>query len=125
MSDEARRLIQSLLGSFPPALGETCWRPPADVYREGQDWLVKVDLAGVRPDEIEVRISGRVLQISGTRRDPLARVGWQAYRLEIAYNRFERRIEFPCELADAAVEYRCQDGMLLVEIRCGGGAGPR
>lgn len=121
MHDETRKLIQSFLGSVPGTLGESCWRPPADVYREGTDWLVKVDLAGVRPDEIEVRVSGRMLRISGVRRDPLARVGWQAYRLEIAYNRFERVIEFPCELVDAAVEYRCQDGMLLVEIRCEGG----
>ncbi len=122
MHDDARKLIHSVLGSFSPTLGETCWRPPVDIYREGQDWLVRVDLAGVRPDEVEVRIAGRVLHISGVRRDPLARVGWQAYRLEIAYNRFERTIEFPCELGDATIEYRCQDGMLLVEIRCGGGA---
>src|SRR5919205_684335 len=30
---------------------EAVWRPRADVYRTPDGWLVKLELAGVRPDE--------------------------------------------------------------------------
>ena len=30
------------------------WNPAADVYRTRDGWTVKIDLAGVRPDEIEI-----------------------------------------------------------------------
>ncbi|NNL85564.1 MAG: Hsp20/alpha crystallin family protein [Myxococcales bacterium] len=71
------------------------WRPPADVYRTHEGWLVKLELAGVRPDEIEIRVTGPQLRVAGTRRDFVIREAEHAHSMEISYNRFERMIEFP------------------------------
>ena len=38
-----------------------CWQPPVDVYQTADGWLVKYDLAGVRPDEIQLSAQGRRL----------------------------------------------------------------
>jgi HSP20 family protein len=117
MSKDLIRLMQSL---FLPAAGtcqETCWRPAADVYRTPHGWLVKFDLAGVRPQDVSLSVYGSLLMLSGVRRDWCAEHGWNHYRMEIAYSRFERSLELPCnlELARIATEYR--DGMLLVHIQ--------
>ena len=47
---------------------EPDWRPPVDIYRTGEGWLVKCDLAGVRREDIQVTAAGRRLTISGVRR---------------------------------------------------------
>ena len=64
---------------------ETAWRPSVDVYRGEAGWLVKCDLAGVRPQDIETTIRGRKLTISGIRRDMHLVEGHRAYSLEITY----------------------------------------
>src|SRR5437867_2351359 len=79
-------------------LQDVCWRPSADIYRLRGGWLVKFDLAGIRPEDIRMKVSGSRLTVAGTRRDCQIDEGQQHYRLEIAYSRFERSVEFPCSL---------------------------
>jgi HSP20 family protein len=103
-------------GSQPaPAPGP--WRPPADVYRTREGWLVKLELAGVRPSEIEVELSGTRLRVSGLRRDFVIREAQHAHSMEISYNRFERTIEFPEPIDPNAAQTQYQDGMLLISLR--------
>lgn len=98
-----------------------CWRPAADVYRDREGWLVKFDLAGVAPQDIELSVRGRCLTIAGVRRDLNVREGRQAYSMEIAYSRFERAVELPVDLEELEIGSESHDGMLLVSIRLRGG----
>jgi len=41
------------------------WNPAADVYRSSEGWIVKVDLAGVCMEELEIEISNSNLNIRG------------------------------------------------------------
>ena len=54
MNTDIARLIQGLLAPGEPPLQSIGWRPAADVYRVRDGWLVKFDLAGVRPEDVEV-----------------------------------------------------------------------
>jgi HSP20 family protein len=111
-----RRLFLPAANAFQ----EASWRPSTDVYRTPEGYLVKLDLAGVRPEDVHVAVSGRKLKVKGSRRDRAIHEGCRCYRLEIAYSGFEREIELPVELdpADIVTEYR--DGMLLVRISLDG-----
>jgi len=104
---------------FLPAIGcvgELCWRPAVDLYRASSGWIVKCDLAGVRPDEITVSTRGRTLTIRGSRRDHLAEAGHCHYRMEISYSSFERSIELPISLEQVELKTEYADGMLLIYI---------
>jgi len=79
------------------------WCPAADVYRTDDGWIVKVDLAGIRPGDIEIKLDDRVLRISGSRRDGTCGEGISHYQLEITYSRFEKMIEFPRSISHATV----------------------
>ena len=96
---------------------EAHWRPHADVYRTAEGWLVKFELAGVRPEEITVEVSARMLKVRGCRRDWLTREGHSHYTLEIAYSCFERTVELPFDVEHAQVRTEYREGMLLVWIR--------
>src|SRR5882724_10643122 len=52
------------------------WNPAADVYKIQGGWVVKIDLAGVRPDEIELEVQGGNLRVRGCRRDSFYQEGF-------------------------------------------------
>jgi HSP20 family protein len=93
------------------------WCPAADVYRTEDGWIVKVDLAGIRPADIEIRLDDRVLRISGSRRDGTCGEGISHYQLEITYSRFEKMIQFPRSIDHATVERDYHDGLLILRLR--------
>ena len=92
------------------------WNPAADVYRTQDGWLVKLDLAGVKSDDIEITLDGTLLRVSGLRRDSFCGEGISHYQLEITYSRFEKVIQFPCSIERASVERDYRDGLLLLRL---------
>jgi HSP20 family protein len=93
------------------------WCPAADVYRTSEGWIVKVDLAGVKPQDVEVIIDGDLLRISGSRRDGTCGEGVSHYQLEITYSRFEKMIRFPRTIEHASIERDYRDGLLILRLR--------
>ena len=114
--DEVNRAMQTMLSTARTQTSLCRWRPAADVYRTPSGWFVKLELAGVPKDEIEVSVSGHLLRVRGRRRDTQFAEAAEHYSLEISYSEFERCIELPCNLEEADVSAQCQEGMLLVAI---------
>jgi HSP20 family protein len=116
MPKDLIRLMHALFPLAAAPCPEGGWCPAADVYRTPQGWLVKLDLAGVRIEDVTLEVQGRRMRVRGTRRDWTYQEGCHYYQMEIAYSNFERNVELPCDLerADITTEYR--DGMLLVHI---------
>jgi HSP20 family protein len=92
------------------------WSPAADVYQLKGGWLVKLDLAGVTPEEIEITLAGRVLVVEGSRRDAFCTDTVSFHQLEITYSRFEKTLRFPCAIDGARVERDYRDGFLLIYL---------
>jgi HSP20 family protein len=116
MPSDLIRLMRSIF--LPPAeVGAAAfWQPAVDVYRTRKGWLVKVELAGVRPEDIHVSVAGSRLTIQGQRRDWLSEEGCCHHRMEISYSQFERTLELPCNLEKARITTDYQHGLLLVRI---------
>ena len=91
-------------------------RLPVDVYRTPRGWLLKFDLAGVRPEEVSLSIEGCRVTIQGVRRDWMTEEGCSYYRMEITYNHFERSVELPCNVEPASIVTDYRHGMLLVHL---------
>ncbi|MDX6531752.1 MAG: hypothetical protein QOH41_4042 [Blastocatellia bacterium] len=108
------RLVQGARDKRPSG---RLWCPAADVYRTDNGWIVKVDLAGIRPGDIEITLDGRVLRISGLRRDRTCGEGVSHYQLEITYSRFEKMIQFPRSIEHATIERDYNDGLLTLRLR--------
>ena len=109
--------IRRLFLSLGEARHAAPWQPLVDVYRTRDGWLIKADLAGVRPEDIELSARGTRLSIRGVRRDWSLEEGCCHYRLEISYSRFERAIDLPENLERAGITSEYREGMLLVRIR--------
>jgi len=92
------------------------WQPQVDIYHTRAGWVVKMELAGVRPQDVSITVHGAYLRVSGVRYDRTVEEGWRYYAMEIAYNRFERTIELPCDLEHARITVEGREGMLLLRV---------
>jgi len=108
------RLVQNSREKRPSG---RLWCPAADVYRTEDGWIVKVDLAGIQPADIDVTIDGPVLRISGSRRDGFCGQGVSHYQLEITYSRFEKMIQFPRSIEHASIDRDYRDGLLILRLK--------
>ena len=95
------------------------WCPAADVYRTRDGWIVKVDLAGVSLDDLEITVEGATLRISGCRKDTVYGEGISYQQLEITYSRFEKVLQFPCSIEGGSVRRDYRDGLLILHLRSG------
>jgi HSP20 family protein len=115
------RSIERYLRMMPKARGVRCvehfWYPAADVYRMRDGWVVKVELAGVAPDELELSIAGDTLRVVGCRRDEVLSESVSCHQLEITYSRFEKTIRFPCPIEGASIERHYKDGLLILRLQ--------
>jgi HSP20 family protein len=117
MASDLIRLMHSLFLPAAETFHSSIWQPAADVYRTRTGWLIKFELAGVRPEDIHLTVSGRRLMVEGTRRDRFVEEECSCYRMEIAYSHFERSIELPDELNPERIRTDYQYGLLLVHIQ--------
>ena len=93
------------------------WNPAADVYRVADGWVVKVDLAGVCSEELEIELRDSTLTIRGCRKDTHYREGFIYQQMEITYSRFEKSIQFPGPIEGASIGRDYRDGFLLINVR--------
>jgi HSP20 family protein len=116
MSDRSRSKSHLMWPTTLHHVGREHWIPAADVYQISSGWIVKLELAGVREEDVAVDVEGNCLLIEGHRRDWLAERTERCESLEITYSRFERRIELSQRLEHCRLETEYRDGMLLVTI---------
>lgn len=119
MEDKPRRTSVFFAAAVDRS-ADISWQPPADIYRTRSGWLIKYDLAGVKAEDIDIVLSGSRVTIRGFRRDRKLEEGCSYYAMEISYNRFERTIELPCDLAGAEAELESREGILSLRLTCQG-----
>jgi HSP20 family protein len=115
---EVERLFHDLVYRRHPAahFADPVWSPPADLVVSKQDARVLLELAGVPRESIQVRIRGRVLEVSGRREAPQEPGDAHYHRAEIFFGDFRRLVELPWDADPSNIEAQLKDGMLRVRV---------
>ena len=116
MARSIERYLRMIPKAYRAVPSARLWAPPADVYRAPDGWIVKIELAGVEPDELEIEVQGSVLVVRGCRRDTVSSEGFVCQQIEITYSRFEKIVRFPCPIEGARVERDYSDGLLILRL---------
>ena len=95
---------------------ETHWSPNTDVYLCDSGLVIKVELAGMQRENLELTVEGNSLRISGQRPDGGRAAQCKFQIMEIDYGAFETIIEVPddCDVSRGKAVY--QNGFLRVDI---------
>ena len=75
--------------------GKTHWVPNTDVYVTDAGMVIKVELAGVRCENLQIAAEGQQLRISGERPDGCRAAKCSFMVMEINYGSFETMVELP------------------------------
>jgi HSP20 family protein len=118
MAKSTNRLFQ-FTGTSKNVRSGQLWYPAADVYQTPEGWVVKVELAGVSAEEIEIDIQGNTLYIAGCRKDRSCTSGVSYQQMEITYSNFEKTLRFPSVIEGAKVEHQFENGLLIIYLRKG------
>ena len=92
------------------------WRPPIDVFENGNGLVVRAELGGLTTSAVQVLLSGDELILRGER-DVVRPVERRVYHeSRVRYGRFEAaiRLPFPVDVESATAEYT--DGFLSIEL---------
>src|SRR5689334_5040937 len=119
--EDLLRLQEQLAAlSAAPAPAQSWWSspgvyPPINVFRTAEGMVIKTELPGVRPEDIEITAEGRQLKIAGERRGAEdERKGH--HRRERARGRFSRSVSLPEDLDLEHVDAQCRNGVLTLKI---------
>jgi len=90
------------------------WRPPTDIYETEKDLVVRIEIAGMRDEDLQVTIQSNLLLINGFRSDTSERKAY--HQMEIPFGKFSLSVEIPVQLNidNATAEYK--DGFLTILI---------
>ncbi len=114
-------LERALLRSSPGLLASgASFEPPGDVWESEGELVVELELPGARADEIDVRLEGSTLIISGDlAREPAE--GGQFLRVERPRGQFHRGVALPVDV-DGEPRATLHAGVLEVRLRRAAGA---
>ena len=92
------------------------WSPAVDIKEEGGGYVIRADVPGIAPDDIDVSLEDGVLAIRGERKfdSEEAKEGYR--RVERAYGVFTRRFSLPDTADQEKVTAKCENGVLEVAI---------
>jgi len=110
---ESRRDVMHSVG-WQVQVRAGMWSPPTDVYETEENYVVRVEIAGMREEDFEIMVEHNFLTISGSRPDVPERRAYQ--QMEIRFGKFESVVGIPgpLDLESSRAEYN--EGFLTVTL---------
>ena len=98
---------------------ESVWRPLTDVYETNEEFIVRMEIAGMDAQDLSVTLDERLLILNGIRRDPGLAGRRHFHEMEVTVGPFERIIEIPRHVQISLVEAHYDNGFLIVRVHKG------
>ena len=93
------------------------WVPLTDILARGDDLVIRVELAGVDPDDVDLRFTQGVLTVSGSRRCPEDEEAGDFYVRERYSGEFRRMITLPEGTDASRIDAEFDDGLVEITVR--------
>ncbi len=102
--------------TFLDAIGDTAFVPAADVIETPETLVLRVELAGVAPEDAEVFVEGNTVVVSGEKQRDASCADASFLCLERTFGRFRRAFEMTGCLNMAQVSAVLRNGVLVVAV---------
>jgi HSP20 family protein len=92
------------------------WSPLTDIEENDENYLLKLDLPGVKKDDVKISYSDGQLSISGERKQEKVTKNAKLHRVERAYGKYYRSFNLPNKIKEDKINAEFKDGQLTVTI---------
>jgi HSP20 family protein len=92
------------------------FKAACDLSETADGFQVRMDVPGIKPDDITVQVTGDAVQISGERKEEKEEKGKTYHRLERRSGKFSETLRLPSSVNEEKVQAEFHDGVLTVTL---------
>jgi HSP20 family protein len=115
-----REEMDDLIGRFSADWGGDLFSrefsPSLDLSEVDDSLQIRMDVPGIKPEDINIEVTGNSLRISGERKEEKEEKGKHYHRLERRSGSFSRTVALPCAVKEDHVKAECHEGILTVTL---------
>jgi HSP20 family protein len=112
-------IMDVLWNTWPSRLGEvsrTIQHPAMDLIENEQNFVIRIDLPGLSPDDVNVEIENDMLTVRGEMGDTIEREGDRYHYRERTYGSFERSIRLSNTIDANNTDASFENGVLTITL---------
>jgi HSP20 family protein len=97
-------------------LNKSSWAPAVDIYETANNLVIKAELPGIDPKDVDVRIENGLLTVTGERKFEKDVKEGNYHRVERSYGSFVRSFNLPPTINSEDVNAEYKDGVLTLTM---------
>jgi HSP20 family protein len=118
LDDEVEFFFSNFFGTNYPSIyrKELCWKPPTDVFETETDFVVILELAQMKAEDVSITFQDGVLSIRGIRKATPPSERRRYHKMEINYGPFERKISVSEDVDIDKLSAHYGEGFLEIKL---------
>ncbi|QDK36459.1 Hsp20/alpha crystallin family protein [Bdellovibrio sp. NC01] len=112
--DRMMNELLELKGQSPS--GTMDFSPSSEITEEENQYLLKVDLPGVKKEDVKVEVSGDTMTIKAERKTEKEEKSKKRFLSEISYGSYIRSFSLPQSIDEKKVDAKFENGVLQITI---------
>ena len=116
---EMDRVMQRFFGEMPETSaqnGLTAWMPRVDIEEDDKQFIIKADLPGVDPKDVEISVLDDALVLRGQKKEQREEKKQNYHRIERFEGEFYREIPLPRGIDAEKIQAKTTNGVLTVTV---------
>ena len=90
--------------------------PAVDVYEDTQKVVLKLEIPGIRREDLDIRVEGRTLTVRGERKFESEEKEENFHRIERRYGSFVRSFTLPATVDTDSIDAQSAEGVLTISL---------
>jgi HSP20 family protein len=124
LQDRVNSLFQDFAGDSGTVTAAS-FAPAVDVYENGEKVVLKLDVPGIKEEDLDIRVENQTLSVRGERKFEKEEKEENFHRIERRYGSFFRSFSLPTTVDTENVEASYNAGVLKLELKKKASAQPR
>ena len=124
LQDRVNSLFQDFAGDSQTVTA-AAFAPAVDVYENGEKVVLKLDIPGIKEEDLDIRVENQTLSVCGERKFESEEKEENFHRIERRYGSFFRSFSLPTTVDTENVEANYDAGVLKLELKKKASAQPR
>lgn len=117
LQNQMNRLFDTAMHGWPgESNGTTQWTPAADIYESENELVVNLDLPGVDPKTVDIRVENNILTIRGDRPFEEKQNKENFHRVERSYGAFARSFTLSTSVDADKIRASYKVGVLSITL---------
>jgi len=125
LQDRVNSLFQDFAGDNSGTVTAAAFAPAVDVFENGEKVVLKLDIPGIKEEDLDIRVENQTLSVRGERKFESEEKEENFHRIERRYGSFFRSFSLPTTVDTENVAATYDAGVLKLELKKKASAQPK